>query len=277
LETKTKKFKIDILNWYKNNKREYSWRETHNPWKILLLEIISQQTQLDRADEYFKTFIKEFPNPETMANSSLKKVLSLWSGLGYNNRAKRLYEASKILSKTGFDELYPNFEVLPGVGPYTNNAILSFAYHEKVLTRDTNVDRVISRYFGLDKVENFINSNKKLLLNRVSSRDLNQAIMDFGSMVCKSKNPLCHSCALEENCNKNIVKVAKSQEAFSGSNRELRGALLKFLLNENIASLEMIQKHLTADKVKLLKAINTLEKDGLITIKKNNLVEINSL
>ncbi len=276
METKTKKFKIDILNWYKNNKRKYSWRETNDPWKILLLEIISQQTQLDRADEYFNIFIKEFPNPETMANSSLKKVLSLWSGLGYNNRAKRLYESSKILSKTGFDELYPDFEVLPGVGPYTNNAILSFAYHEKVITRDINVDRVISRYFGSDNVEAFVYNNKKLLLNRVSSRDLNQAIMDFGSMVCKSKNPLCSSCDLEENCNKNIVKVTKSRETFSGSNRELRGALLKLLLNENIASLEMIQEHLTADKVKLLKAINTLEKDGLITIKKNNLVEINS-
>mgnify|MGYP003314558176 CR=1 FL=1 len=181
---------------------------------------------------------------------------------------------SKILSKTGFDELYPDFEVLPGVGPYTNNAILSFAYHKKVITRDINVDRVISRYFGLDNVEAFVNNNKKILLNRVSSRDLNQAIMDFGSMVCKSKNPLCSSCDLEENCNKNIVKVTKSRETFSGSNRELRGALLKLLLNENIASLEMIQEHLTADKVKLLKAINTLEKDGLITIKKNNLVEI---
>jgi len=276
LETKTKKFKRDVLNWYKNNKREYSWRETNDPWKILLLETISQQTQLDRADVYFKLFIEKFPNPEAMASSSLKKILTLWSGLGYNNRAKRLYDSSKILSKTGFDELYPNFEVLPGVGPYTNSAILSFAYREKVITRDINVDRVLSRYFRLNDVKSFVHNNKKLLLNRVSSRDLNQAIMDFGSMVCKSKNPLCSTCVLEKNCEKNIVKIRKPREAFSGSNRELRGALLKLLLNETVASLETIQKNLKTDKVKLLKAVSTLEKDGLITIKKNNLVEINS-
>jgi len=276
LETKTKKFKRDILNWYKDNKRGYSWRETNNPWEILLLETISQQTQLDRADVYFKLFIEKFPNPAAMASSSLKKILTLWSGLGYNNRAKRLYDSSKILSETGFDELYPNFEVLPGVGPYTNNAILSFAYNEKVITRDINVDRVFSRYFGLNDVKSFVHNNKKPLLNRVSSRDLNQAIMDFGSMVCKSKNPLCSTCVLEKNCEKNIVKTKKPQEAFSGSNRELRGALLKLLLNETAASLETIQKNLKTDKVKLLKAVSTLEKDGLINIKKNNLVEINS-
>jgi adenine-specific DNA glycosylase len=125
-------------------------------------------------------------------------------------------------------------------------------------------------------VENFVHNNKQPLLNRVSSRDLNQAIMDFGSMVCKSRNPLCSTCVLEKNCEKNIVKIKKSKETFSGSNRELRGALLKLLLNENIASLETIQKNLKTDKVKLLKAVSTLEKDGLITIKKNNLVEINS-
>lgn len=276
METKTKKFKRDILNWYKSNKRGYPWRETNDPWKIFLLEIISQQTQLDRADIYFKLFIEKFPNPTSMASSSLKKVLILWSGLGYNNRAKRLYESSKILSKTGFDELYPNFEVLPGVGPYTNNAILSFAYGEKVITRDVNIDRVFSRYFGLNDVKDFVHNNKKLLLNRVPSRDFNQAIMDFGSMVCKSKNPLCSTCVLEKNCEKNIVKIKKPQKAFSGSNRELRGALLNLLLNETVASLETIQKNLKTDKAKLLKAVSTLEKDGLISIKKNNLVEINS-
>ena len=276
MEVKTKKFKRDILSWYNNNKRRYSWRETNDPWKILLLETISQQTQLDRADTYFKIFIEKFPNPNSMASSSLKQVLSLWSGLGYNNRAKRLYESSKILSKTGFDELYPNFEVLPGVGPYTNNAILSFAYREKVITIDTNINRVISRYFGIKDTKTFLNDNTKLLLDKVSSRDLNQAIMDFGSLVCKSKNPLCSICPLEKVCKKNIVNTKKKQKALSGSNRELRGDLLKLLLSNNKLSVKKIEKILSVDREKLLKATTTLEKDGIITVKKNNLVEINS-
>jgi A/G-specific adenine glycosylase len=202
--------------------------------------------------------------------------LSLWSGLGYNNRAKRLHESSKILSKTGFDKLYPNFEVLPGVGPYTNNAILSFAYREKVITIDTNINRVISRYFGINDTKTFLNDNTKLLLDKVSSRDLNQAIMDFGSLVCKSKNPLCSICPLEKVCKKNIVNTKKKQKAFSGSNRELRGDLLKLLLSNNKLSLKKIEKILSVDREKLLKATTTLEKDGIITVKKNNLVEINS-
>ena len=116
MEARTKKLKIDLLNWYKKNKRSFSWRKTKDPWQILLIETLSQQTQLERANEYFDKFLIQFPSPKSMANSSLKIILKMWSGLGYNNRAKRLYEASKIIEKKGFDQIYPNFEVLPGVG-----------------------------------------------------------------------------------------------------------------------------------------------------------------
>ena len=99
METKTKKLKKTLLIWYKKNKRTFSWRETKDPWKILLTEILSQQTQIERADTYYKKFIKEFPSTTSMSNSSLKKVLTIWSGLGYNNRARRLHESSKILAE----------------------------------------------------------------------------------------------------------------------------------------------------------------------------------
>ena len=128
METKTKQLKKDLLAWYSDNKRSFSWRNTNDPWKILLIEMISQQTQINRANTYYQIFIKKFPTPESMAKSSLKDVLKMWSGLGYNNRAKRLYESSKILAEQGFEGIYPNFETLPGVGAYTKNAILSFAY-----------------------------------------------------------------------------------------------------------------------------------------------------
>ena len=133
METKTKQLKKDLLTWYIDNKRSFSWRNTNDPWKILLIEMISQQTQINRANTYYQIFIKKFPTPESMAKSSLKNILKMWSGLGYNNRAKRLYESSKILSEQGFEGIYPNFETLPGVGAYTKNAILSFAYGDSVL------------------------------------------------------------------------------------------------------------------------------------------------
>ena len=191
MEARTKKLKIDLLNWYKKNKRAFSWRNTTDPWQILLIETLSQQTQLERANEYFDKFLLKFPSPKSMANSSLKIILKMWSGLGYNNRAKRLYEASKIIEKKGFDQIYPNFEVLPGVGPYTKNAILSFAYGEKVLAIDTNIERIIQRYFGLNDTKDFFKENSKYFLHNVDSRDINQAFMDFGSSICKSSNPTC--------------------------------------------------------------------------------------
>ena len=158
MEVKTKNFKNVLLHWYKDNKREYSWRNNSDPWSIYLLEVISQQTQLDRADKYFKKFIKEFPTPNDMATTSFKKVLKMWSGLGYNSRAKRMFESSKIIAEKSFDDLYPDFQQLPGVGPYTENAILSFAYNEQVITEDINVKRIISRYFGIENPKKYIES-----------------------------------------------------------------------------------------------------------------------
>ena len=152
-------FKQELLKWSKKNKREYSWRDSNDPWKILLLEIIAQQTQLDRANIYYEKFIKRFPTPKEMSIVTKKEILSLWSGLGYNSRALRLHEASKILSKNSFNSIYPNFEVLPGVGKYTKNAILSFAYKEKVIAQDTNVVRIFSRFFGIKNPGNFIEEN----------------------------------------------------------------------------------------------------------------------
>ncbi len=276
MEIKTRKLKQNLLSWYRKNKRTFSWRNTNNPWKIFLVEIISQQTQINRADDYYKKFIKEFPTPESMARSSLKKVLELWSGLGYNNRAKRLYESSKILSESSFDSINPNFEILPGVGPYTKNAILSFAYGDSVLAIDTNLERIITRYFGVDDAKDYLKRYSQSLLKKVNSKDLNQAFMDFGSMVCTSLNPSCDICPLETECSKYFSKIKKSYQKFEGSNREIRGKVLKLLLNEDQISKEELTNKLGEEEGKLNKALHGLQKDNLLIIKKNNIIEINS-
>ena len=276
MEIKTRKLKQHLFSWYRNNKRTFSWRNTNDPWKIFLIEIISQQTQINRADDYYKKFIKEFPSPESMAKSSLKKVLELWSGLGYNNRAKRLYESSKILSESSFDSINPNFEILPGVGPYTKNAILSFAYGDSVLAIDTNLERIITRYFGVDDAKDYLKRYSQFLLKKVNSKDLNQAFMDFGSMVCTSLSPSCDKCPLENECSKYFLKTKKSYQKFEGSNREIRGKVLKFLLNEDQISKEELINKLGEEEEKLNKALYGLQKDNLLIIKKNNIIEINS-
>ena len=274
MEARTEKLKIDLLNWYEKHKRAFTWRKTTDPWQILLIETLSQQTQLERANEYFDKFLKEFPSPKSMANSSLKIVLKMWSGLGYNNRAKRLYEASKIIEKKGFDQIYPNFEVLPGVGPYTKSAILSFAYGEKVLAIDTNMERIIQRYFGLNDTKDFFIENSKYFLHNVESRDINQAFMDFGSSVCKGSNPMCDVCPIEKDCSKYFSNNKSTKEKFIGSNREVRGKIIKLLIREGHVNNQKLFEEIDEDSEKVHKALEGLKKDKLIKFKKNNIIEI---
>jgi len=275
LKTKIEKLKIDLINWYKKNKRDFTWRNTTDPWQILLIETLSQQTQLERANLYFEKFLIEFPSPKSMANSSLKIILKMWSGLGYNNRAKRLFEASKIIEKKGFDQIYPNFEVLPGVGPYTKSAILSFAYGEKVLAIDTNIERIIQRYFGLNDTKDFFKESSKYFLRNVDSRDINQAFMDFGSSICKSSNPRCNICPIENSCSKYFYVNKRPTEKFKGSNREVRGKIIKLLINNGHINNQKLFEEINEDCDKVQKALEGLKKDNLIKFKKNNIIEIN--
>jgi len=276
LKTEVYLFKSNLRSWYKSNARNFSWRKTNNPWKIYLIEILSQQTQLERANTYYKKFISEYPNPEKMALSSKKKILKLWSGLGYNNRAIRLHESAKILSKKSFNELYPNFIELPGVGEYTNSALLSFAYGEKVITVDTNVKRVIGRYFKKDDVDKFIEENEKDLLKYFNSRDFNQALMDLGSYICTSTNPKCSICPLEQQCMKYIKITKKQQEPFQNSNRQKRGQIVNILINTKKVRSSELAKKLNIKENTLNKLIKDLERDGILNISKNKYIEIKS-
>ena len=268
-------FKKGLKDWYKKNRRSFEWRDSNNPWKILLIETLSQQTQIDRADEFYKKFIRKYPTPRDMAKDSKKEVLKLWSGLGYNNRAIRLHESSKILSKYGFDELYPDFTILPGVGPYTNSAILSFAYEKKIIAVDTNIKRIIKRFFRIDNVDVFIEKNTDLLLKNFNSRDFNQGLMDLGSTLCTSRNPKCEICPLELSCKKYIIQEIKTSKKFEGSMRQKRGRILKILLIEKGVTTARLSKELEITNKATEEVVESLIKDGLISISKNKVIVIN--
>tara|TARA_B100001121_G_C18680645_1_gene618368 strand:+ start:1528 stop:2355 length:828 start_codon:yes stop_codon:yes gene_type:complete len=267
-------FKQRLLKWSKTNTRDYSWRNSNDPWKILLIEVISQQTQLNRANNYYEKFIKLFPTPKEMSVATKKEILSLWSGLGYNSRALRLHEASKILSENSFSSIYPNFDILPGVGKYTKNALLSFAYKEKVITQDTNVTRIFSRFFGLKNPEYFIQENEKNLLKNIQSRKFNQALMDFGSKICTAKNPLCNDCIFNNDCKKFFQDTKYTQTIFKGSDREIRGKVIKYLVNNENINISTLNHILKIEEAKLNTILEKLENEGMISIKKKKLIEI---
>ena len=145
------RFSEILLRWYKKEKRKLPFRQTKEPYKVWLSEIILQQTQMNTGIKYYEKFIKRFPDIVSLANAPQEEVYSLWQGLGYYNRAKNLHKTSKIISKNNglFPKDYEGLIKLPGIGKYTASAIASICYNEKRYVVDANVYRVFSRLFGI--------------------------------------------------------------------------------------------------------------------------------
>lgn len=139
-----------IIDWYKDNKRDLPWRNTKNPYKIWISEIILQQTRVVQGYDYYCRFIERFPDYQTLAEADEDEVMRYWQGLGYYSRARNLHEAARSIVKKGaFPDTYPEVRKLKGVGDYTAAAICSFAYDMPCAVVDGNVYRVISRWMGV--------------------------------------------------------------------------------------------------------------------------------
>lgn len=210
-------FSNKLITWYLQNKRDLPWRKTKNPYFVWLSEIMLQQTRVTQGLPYYLKFTEEFPTVFHLAEASESKVLKLWQGLGYYSRARNLhYTAKYIVNKLNgeFPKTYNEIIKLKGVGDYTASAIASICFNEPKAVVDGNVYRVLSRYFG---IETPINSTKGIkefkdlaqkLLDVEQPNIYNQAIMDFGAIQCKPKNPLCMFCPFSENCvayQKNLI------------------------------------------------------------------------
>ena len=152
-----------LVNWYLDNRRSLPWRNTTDPYRIWLSEIILQQTRVDQGKPYYLRFVKAFPKVEDLANASEEEVLKLWQGLGYYSRARNLHASAKFVA-TDLKGIFPsNFKdllALKGVGDYTASAIASICYQEPVAVVDGNVYRVLSRIFGIDTPHKFDGRNK---------------------------------------------------------------------------------------------------------------------
>lgn len=210
-------FNKTLLHWYSANKRDLPWRKTKDPYKIWLSEIIMQQTQIAQGQPYYEAFIEQYPTIFDLAKADESAVLKLWQGLGYYSRARNLHFTAKYVSQE-YNGVFPNtykaLLKLKGVGDYTASAIASFCYNEPSAVVDGNVYRVLSRYFGIDTPINSSQGNKEFkalassLIDKEHPAEYNQAIMEFGALQCKPKNPLCDSCPLNTSCvalQKNMV------------------------------------------------------------------------
>ncbi|MEP2773749.1 MAG: A/G-specific adenine glycosylase [Fulvivirga sp.] len=198
-----------LLKWYKSNHRPLPWRETRDPYKIWLSEIILQQTRVNQGLPYYEKFVENYPSVKDLAQASEQEVLRLWQGLGYYSRARNLHRCAKLLVEkynSEFPKEYTEVRKLPGIGPYTAAAIASFAFKEVVPAIDGNVFRVLSRLFGVESNILASSSRKEFeilgqeLISKTQPDNFNQAMMEFGALQCVPKNPDCNSCPLAIEC-----------------------------------------------------------------------------
>jgi A/G-specific adenine glycosylase len=204
-----KKFSELLIHWYNQHKRPLPWRDTNDPYKIWLSEIILQQTRVKQGLPYYLKFVEKYPTVFDLAAASEQEVLRLWQGLGYYSRARNLHYCSKaIVAAHGgiFPNSYSALLKLKGIGTYTAAAIASFAFAEVVPVVDGNVFRVLARHFGIhDDISK--PSAKEVFLKKAGEcipqrrpAIFNQAIMEFGALHCTPQNPLCDDCVLKKSC-----------------------------------------------------------------------------
>lgn len=255
-------FQNIVFDFYKKNKRSLPWRETKNPYHILVSEIMLQQTQAPRVVPFYEKWVKRFPNIKALAKANFSQIYPFWNGLGYNRRALALQKLAKVVLSIhggilprGILEL----EALPGIGPYTARAVSIFAYNRPITCIETNIRRVFIHHFFADAE---IVSDQEILpllelaLPIKKSREWHWALMDYGSYL---KSQVANPNRRHKNYS--------VQSKFEGSVRQIRGATLRILSNESTDSKTLVAriKKATGQDIKRIKeVILKLEKEGLI-------------
>lgn len=199
----------NIQTWYRLNKRDLPWRQTNDPYKIWVSEVILQQTRVAQGLEYYYRFIQRFPNVQELAHADENEVLKLWQGLGYYSRARNMHFAAKQVVDN-YQASFPNhFEKLlelKGIGEYTAAAVSSISSNQPVAVVDGNVERVLSRLFGMELPVNGSEGKKQTKQLAASILDINnagnhnQAMMELGALVCVPRNANCNACPVQQQC-----------------------------------------------------------------------------
>ncbi len=256
-------FRKTIYDYFKAHRRSLSWRDTRTPYKILVSEVMLQQTQVHRVIAKYEQFMQIFPDFATLAQSPLSRVLSVWSGLGYNRRALYLKKIAEIII-TKYNGTLPDsveqLDELPGIAHATACSILAFSFNKPVVFIETNIRSVFIHFFFHDKTNI---QDKEILplievtLDQTNPREWYYALMDYGAMLKKQHpNP----------SRKSAHHVTQSK--FEGSTRQLRGAILKALLTTSPLSKNKLYKITDTNPAILTPVLKKMEQDGLIFHKK---------
>lgn len=261
---KIERFRKIIWDYYVKYGRNFPWRRTNDPYRILVSEIMLQQTQTSRVEGKYNEFLKQFPNFRTLAKAKTRDVLRAWQGLGYNRRALNLKRTAEIVMKEYGGKLpraVEKLEELPGIGPGTAGAIRAFAFNLPSVFIETNIRRVFIHFFFPER-KKVSDEEIKALMKRVhplrfsegkSWREWYWALMDYGAMLGREA---------KENPNKKSKHYAR-QSKFEGSNRQLRGRILRILLSKK-TSAQNLSRQTGRPLAEVKKVMASLKREGFI-------------
>jgi A/G-specific adenine glycosylase len=200
-------FQRRVLAWYATHGRDLPWRRTRDPYAILVSEILSHQTQISRVVPVYEAILQRYPTPQAMADAPVEAVKAITDPLGYKIRGRWLHGAAfQVADRFGgvMPQTMPGLRQLPGIGRYTAGAIMSFAHQRDAPVLDTNIARLLRRYFGVVATPrartNELWSLAAAVIPRGKGYLINQGLMDLGAMVCRAKAPRCTSCPLRRSC-----------------------------------------------------------------------------
>ena len=251
-----------LLAWYDANKRPLPWRETRDPWAILVSEVMSQQTQISRVVPRWEAFMTRYPDPAALAGSDRSELIRMWSGLGYQRRAINLQRAAEMIMRDGWPTTSADLTSLPGVGPYTAAAVACFAFGEPVPAVDTNLRRILSRWLGRSLTGPELATVAGGLVDRNRAADWNQALMDLGAELCRPREPDCGRCPVEADClDPGVYRPPPTQSRYEGSVRQARAAVLRHVAEHGPTHLDGITG---LERVTVLEAVRDLEAEGLV-------------
>ena len=267
-------FQNRIFSWWARNKRDLPWRHTHDPYTILVSEVMLQQTQVSRVIAKYEEFLYFFPDVYTLSHATAAKVLRVWRGMGYNRRALYLRKAAKMVVekwKGEFSESERQLSTLPGVGTYTARALLVFAFKKQIWAVDTNIRKIITHFFfkGKPQKESVIDDVAQQLVPENKSWEWHQALMDYAALRLRDvKRPFAQG---------KFSKKLRRSIPFRETNRFYRGRIVDRLRGGQVGEKKLLKElvgtyHKSEDLFQTI--LVGLERDGLIARTKNNMVSL---
>ena len=259
-------FKRRVLAWYRRSGRDLPWRRTRDPYRVLVSEVMLQQTQVSRVLPTYRRFLRRFPTLRALSHAALGEVLREWSGLGYNRRARDLHRIARMGSS--LPRTVAGLDALPGVGAYTSSAVACFAFDEPTAFADTNIRRVLGRAIlgRLATDREAVEIDARFGSKREPAR-WHHALMDIGATICLAKRPRCDVCPIRTICDYDGVDgpAQRRQSPFGASDRRVRGASVRRLaMSTRGVKVDALRRGINDARVPRL--VQVLAREGLVEV-----------